>query len=146
MRLSQSELTALLPHTGAMCLLDGVLDWDETRIVALATSHRRPDHPLRRDEGLSALCGVEYAGQAVAIHGSLLAGPPNGPAKPGYLASIRELELAVDRLDEIESDLVIRAEIRHGNETGLLYAFSVESMESNDGPLLLGRISVFLPG
>lgn len=143
MRLDRSELVGLLPHAGTMCLLDGVLDWDETRIVATASGHRRPDHPLRRNEGLSALCGVEYAAQAVAIHGSLLAGKREGPAKPGYLAAVRELELAVDRLDEIESELVIRAEILHGNETGLLYAFAVESK----GDLLLaGRVSVFLPG
>jgi predicted hotdog family 3-hydroxylacyl-ACP dehydratase len=126
-----------------MCLLDGVPDWDETRIVATASGHRRPNHPLRRDEGLSVLCGVEYAAQAAAIHGSLLAGKREGPAKPGYLAAVRELELAVDRLDELESELVIRAEILHGNETGLLYAFAVES---KGDLLLVGRVSVFLPG
>lgn len=144
MRLDRTDIAGLLPHAGAMCLLDGVPDWDETRIVATASGHRRPNHPLRRDdEGLSALCGIEYAAQAVAIHGSLLAGKRDGPAKPGYLAAVRELEIAVDRLDEIESELVIRAEILHANETGLLYAFAVES---KGDLLLVGRVSVFLPG
>jgi len=126
-----------------MCLLDGVLDWDETHIVASATSHLRPDNPLRREQGLSAVCGVEYAAQAVAVHGGLLAAKRGAAAKPGYLAAVRELELAVDRLDGIASALAIRAEMLIGNETSLLYAFAVES----DGSVLLsGRVSVFLSG
>lgn len=141
MRLDRSELSGLLPHAGTMCLLDDILDWDETRIVASATSHRRSDNPLRRQEGLSAVCGIEYAAQAAAIHGSLLAGKQDTPVKPGYLAAVRELELAVGYLNRIESTLVIRAEKLHGNETGLLYAFAVES---NGNVLLTGRVSVFL--
>jgi predicted hotdog family 3-hydroxylacyl-ACP dehydratase len=124
-----------------MCLLDGILDWDDTRIVASATSHRQPDNPLRREEGISAVCGVEYAAQAVAIHGSLLAREQGKPVKPGYLAAIRELEPAIDYLDLVERPLVIRAERLIGNETSLLYAFA---MESNGSGLLVGRLSVFL--
>lgn len=131
----------MLPHAGSMCLLDGILDWDETRIVASATSHRQPDNPLRREEGLGAVCGIEYAAQAVAIHGSLLARAQGTPVKPGYLAAIRELELAIDYLDLVERPLVIRAEMLIGNQTSLLYAFAVES---NGSILLAGRVSVFL--
>ncbi|MGX2041537.1 hydroxymyristoyl-ACP dehydratase [Methylocaldum sp. MU1018] len=141
MRLDRSELGGLLPHAGAMCLLDAVLDWDETRIVASTAGHRRPDNPLRRAGGLSAVCGIEYAAQAAAIHGGLLAGRRGAPMKPGYLVAVREIELAVDDLDLVESALVIRAEMLVGNETSLLYAFTVEA---NGSVLLAGRISVFL--
>ncbi|HYE37032.1 hydroxymyristoyl-ACP dehydratase [Methylocaldum sp.] len=141
MPLDKSELRGLLPHAGAMCLLDAVFEWDETRIVALATSHRLSDNPLRREEGLGAVCGIEYAAQAVAIHGGLLARERGSLVKPGYLAAIRDLELAVDYLDSVESALVIRAEMLIGNETSLLYAFAVES---NGSTLLAGRVSVFL--
>lgn len=142
MHLDRRKLRTLLPHAGAMCLLDEILEWDETRIVASADSHRLPDNPLRRGGCLSSVCGIEYAAQAAAIHGSLTAGKRDGEVKPGYLAAVRELTLAVDCLDKIESPLRVRTEIVHGNETGLLYAFAIEA---NGSVLLSGRVSVFLP-
>lgn len=66
-------IAAHIPHQGDMCLLDRVVKWDEQRIQCQAGSHRLGDNPLRSRDRLSAACGIEYAAQAMAVHGALLA-------------------------------------------------------------------------
>jgi predicted hotdog family 3-hydroxylacyl-ACP dehydratase len=55
-----------------MCLLDDVLSWDASRIRCRSASHRTPDNPLRAHGRLGAACGIEYAAQAMAVHGALV--------------------------------------------------------------------------
>jgi len=122
-----------------MCLLDEVVAWDANTITCRASSHRDPANPLRSAAGLSAIVGVEYAAQAVAVHGGLL----NPAEKPqtGYLASLREVECSAERLDAESGDLEIRA-TRVAAESGrLLYDFRIET---GGRELLSGRLSVVL--
>ncbi len=90
MPLGGPEIAALIPHAGAMCLLDAVRFWDETTIVCTASSHHHPDNPLASHGTLDAVCGIEYAAQAMAVHGALTATAGRRPAA-GYLASVREV-------------------------------------------------------
>ncbi len=53
--IGQDRIRTLVPHAGAMCLLEQVLYWDESSISCQTGSHRDPAHPLRRAEG-SARC------------------------------------------------------------------------------------------
>ena len=71
--LERSEIAALIPHSGSMCLVDRVLSWGDDMIRCSSDSHHRSDHPLRRNGRLGAVHLVEYAVQAMAIHGALLA-------------------------------------------------------------------------
>jgi predicted hotdog family 3-hydroxylacyl-ACP dehydratase len=140
MTLSRGEIEALVPQRGAMCLLDRVVSWDDAGIVCASASHRRPDNPLRARARLHAVAGIEYAAQAVALHGALAArrGRPIGP---GWLASLREVELDAERLDLIESELVASAEALVVERRHMLYAFRVEG----DGRVLLrGRAAIAL--
>jgi len=139
-RLDRDELARLIPHQGRMCLLDGVIEYDTTTIVCATTSHRRLDNPLRRRGRLGALCGLEYAAQAVAVHGGLSAAAAQTRAKPGLLAGTREIRLAVERLDDIGSDLIVRAEQLIAGGDALLYAFALSADEKI---LLEGRLSIF---
>ena len=107
--LDRAAIAALIPHDGAMCLLDGVLAWDRTSITCAASSHRAPDNPLAAGCRLDAVCGVEYAAQAMAVHGGLV-GNGRRPAA-GYLASLRDVTCSVDRLDLLEGDLLVTAEL-----------------------------------
>ena len=66
----QEMIAKLIPHTGSMCLLDGVLERDTQRIRCVSSSHRDTDNPLRSGDELSALCGIEYAAQVMAVHGA----------------------------------------------------------------------------
>lgn len=138
--LDRVAIAARIPHQGSMCLLDAVLAWDSGQIHCRASSHRQPDNPLRAAERLGAACGIEYAAQAMAVHGALLA-PEGAPPRPGYLASVRSVQLAVDRLDDLAQDLDIVAERLSGDEHNILYHFRVE----HAGDLLLsGRAAVML--
>ncbi len=138
--LDRAAIAARIPHQGSMCLLDAVLAWDSGQIHCRASSHRQPDNPLRTAERLGAACGIEYAAQAMAVHGALLA-PEGAPPRPGYLASVRSVQLAVDRLDDLAQDLDIVAERLSGDENNILYHFRVE----HAGDLLLsGRAAVML--
>ena len=138
--LDRAWIAGHIPHRGSMCLLDAVETWDQERILCRASSHRAADNPLRARGRLGAACGVEYAAQAMAVHGALLA-PAQGDARPGMLVSARSVQLHVDRLDDLPQPLQVRAERLQTGEDLLIYGFSLHSA----GRLLLqGRVSVLL--
>lgn len=124
-----------------MCLLDYVEVWDAKRILCRASSHRAADNPLRTFGQLGAACGIEYAAQAMAVHGALMAAADSVQAQVGYLVSIRGAQLYVPRLDNIAADLEIEASCIAHNENNILYQFSISAA----GQLLLqGRAAVVL--
>lgn len=132
---------ALVPHAGAMCLLDTVVAWDDARVTCASTSHRRPDNPLRREGRLAALHLVEYAAQATAVHGGLLAGG-GAPAPPRVLAGVRDCVLHVSSLDDVPGTLTIEAERLMAMGESTLYGFRVSAA---DGVLATGRLSIARP-
>jgi len=142
--LGLDAIASRIPHQGAMCLLGGVTAWDGDRIRCEAGSHRAVNNPLRAHGRLGAACGVEYAAQAMALHGALIAeaqGASGGGPKNGYLASIRGLTLHVDRLDDLDGILTIVAERLSGDEHTVLYGFS---LHAGRAPLVTGRAVVVL--
>jgi predicted hotdog family 3-hydroxylacyl-ACP dehydratase len=145
--LSHEGIARRIPHQGDMCLLDAVTAWDDRQIRCLATSHQALANPLRAQGRLGAACGVEYAAQAMAVHGALMgenmAGAAHADAAPraGYLASIRSVTLHVDRLDTLAAPLLISAERITGDDNTVLYSFSVTA---GDTALLSGRAVVVL--
>jgi predicted hotdog family 3-hydroxylacyl-ACP dehydratase len=130
-----------IPHQGSMCLLDHVEVWDEQHIRCLATSHRAADNPLRANDQLGAACAIEYAAQAMAVHGALLAPPDSLVARAGYLVSVRGACLHVARLDDIHADLTIEATCITRSKNNILYQFSVNAAGQR---LLEGRAAVVL--
>ena len=123
-----------------MCLLAAVVDWSETAISCSAVSHSDPANPLRADGRLGAANGIEYAAQAMAVHGALLAAADE-PPRQGYLASVRGVQLHVARLDDLPGELSITAERLSGDGNHILYRFAV----SHAGHCLLeGRAAVIL--
>jgi predicted hotdog family 3-hydroxylacyl-ACP dehydratase len=138
--LGRDWIEAHIPHRGAMCLLDGVLEWDARHVVCRASSHRDPANPLRVGARLPAACGIEYGAQAMAVHGALLAAD-GAPLGPGMLASVRAVELRAARLDDVPGVLRIAAERLSGERDHVLYAFSVSGER---GELLHGRAAVVL--
>ena len=130
-----------IPHQGRMCLLDRVEAWDVQRITCVSGTHRASDHPLRAFGRLGAACGIEYAAQAMAVHGALLASPSAPTARAGYLVSVRETRLRVARLDDLADDLIVEAESMARDAHTVHYWFAV----SAGGRLLLdGRAMVVL--
>jgi predicted hotdog family 3-hydroxylacyl-ACP dehydratase len=144
--LNRDDIERRIPHQGSMCLLDRVLAWDNDRIHCETSSHSAPDHPLRAHGRLGAACGVEYAAQAMAVHGALVAEAAAGeggssPPGVGYLASMRSVTLHVQRLDTITGPLSVTAERITGDANTVLYSFSVQDGAQT---LLSGRAVVVL--
>jgi predicted hotdog family 3-hydroxylacyl-ACP dehydratase len=124
MTIDRERIAALIPHAGAMCLLDRVLHWDQESIRCLSLRHRAADNPLRRAGRLAAICGIEFAAQAMAVHGRLAGGLEDGP-RGGYLASLREVTCRQARLDLLEGELVIDARRLTGDERQAIYHFAL---------------------
>jgi predicted hotdog family 3-hydroxylacyl-ACP dehydratase len=140
-QLDHAWIARHIPHQGSMCLLDGVESWDEQHIRCRASSHRALDNPLRGYDQLGAACGIEYAAQAMAVHGAVLAPPESVSPKRGYLVSVRGAQLHVARLDDIDDDLLVEATCITRNENNILYQFRVSAAGRS---LLDGRAAVVL--
>ena len=140
MLLDHDWIAAHVPHQGAMCLLDRIEEWDGQSVRCGATSHRAPDNPLRAHGRLAAACGIEYAAQAMAVHGALLA-PHQAARGHGYLASVRGAVLHVGRLDDIVADLQVRANRFGADGHTVLYDFSIRAANRI---LLEGRAAVII--
>ena len=138
--LDHAWIAARIPHQGSMCLLDAVTDWSGEHIVCRAVGHTDPAHPLREAGRLGAACGIEYAAQAMAVHGALVAGTDAAP-RQGYLTSVRGVTLHVDRLDDLPGALAVRAERVSGDANHVLYRFAVHH---GDRCLLEGRAAMVL--
>ncbi|WP_292451330.1 hydroxymyristoyl-ACP dehydratase [Methylibium sp.] len=139
--LDHAGIAARIPHAGRMCLLDRLEAWSDTRIRCSATSHADAGNPLRSASGLLAPCAIEYAAQAMALHGALLATPATQPS-PGYLVSVRSVQCHVLRLDDVDGALQIEAERLAGDGGQLLYRFSVD--DERGKVLVEGRAAVVL--
>ncbi|HWX10885.1 MAG TPA: hotdog family protein [Trinickia sp.] len=129
-----------VPHSGAMCLLDEVVAWSDEAISCIATSHLDSDNPLRSNGRLEAVCGVEYAAQAMAVHGAVLGTTTRRP-RVGFLASLRNVEMHVERLDTLKETLTVEAERVGGDANNVLYRFA---LRCGDQQVITGRAAVIL--
>lgn len=140
--MAREQIALRLPHSGAMCWLDGLLDWSEGHIVCRASNHTDPGHPLRSASGLLASAAIEYAAQAMALHGALRADAQGAAPQPGFLASARSVQLSCWRLDDRAGPLRIEARCQAGDSRQLLYQFSVG--DATGAVLAQGRAAVVL--
>jgi predicted hotdog family 3-hydroxylacyl-ACP dehydratase len=137
--IAKEQLRRLLPHAGEMCLLDTVESWDDTTIRCMTQTHLQPQHPLRmmagthrighRSDKLSSVHLVEYAAQAMAIHGTLLANRDQQSesvprVQPGRIGALRDVKFHVAALDDLNDVVVIEARRRLANSDGLIYEFT----------------------
>ena len=137
--IGRERIASLIPHAGTMCLLDAVVSWDATSIRCRTGSHRCNDSPLRRPDGsIGAVCGIEIAAQAMALHGRLIGDTAARPT-PGYLTNVRDVRLHAERLDRDSGDLVVDAVLLAGDERGASYRFVVGGAL---GVLVTGRATV----
>ncbi|WP_266158471.1 phosphotransferase [Dyella silvatica] len=131
--LVRADWAHLIPHAGAMCLLDAVVTWDATTIHAISTHHTHADHPLRGERGLHAVHLAEYGAQAMAVHGALLARSQGiETVRHGQLVSLRDVVLAEEYIDSLHGHLDVHTECLYSDDSGSQYAFRVE----HDGRLL----------
>jgi predicted hotdog family 3-hydroxylacyl-ACP dehydratase len=137
--INKAEIRTLIPHSGLMCLLDEVAQWDDRSITCVSNTHRDPANPLLRGGHLSALHAFEYGAQAAAVHGGLHARSVGAAAPTGYLAALRNARLHVARLDDIKSPLRIRANRLFGDGANTIYECRVSA---ENVPLADGRVTI----
>jgi predicted hotdog family 3-hydroxylacyl-ACP dehydratase len=137
--INKAEIRTLIPHSGLMCLLDEVTQWDDGSITCVTNTHRDSANPLRRGGRLSVVHAFEYGAQAAAVHGGLRARSVGGTAPPGYLAALRDARLHVVFLDDIGSPLQVCANRLFGDGANTVYECRVLA----DNALLAnGRITI----
>ena len=140
--LDRSAIAARVPHAGPMCLLDSVLSWDEQGIECAAAVRAVSAHPLACDGRVPATAVIEYAAQAMALHGRLVQEQAGAAAAPrrGFLAALRFVRLHCRWVDVATTSLTVRASRFAGDEVQVLYDFEVEAA----GPIAAGRAVVVL--
>jgi predicted hotdog family 3-hydroxylacyl-ACP dehydratase len=141
MLMAQADIRRLLPHAGRMCLLDELLEWNAEQITCVARTHLASDNPLRREGRLSAVCGIEYAAQVMALHGALHAAQGAPYPRAGYLASTRDLICRRPFLDGGGAELKVTAQCLLAEGKRVIYAFNI-----TDGvqEVIAGRAAVVL--
>jgi predicted hotdog family 3-hydroxylacyl-ACP dehydratase len=140
-QLTKKELSAFLPHTGAMRLIDRVETWDNTTIRCCTRSHHDPANPLRRDARLEAVTGLEYAAQVMGVHVGLLNRDRPVDGVIGYVGGLREVVFSVDQLDECPAELTIDATRLFEDSQSFMYQFAISSGGRH---VMTGRASIFL--
>lgn len=141
--IDRATIEGLVPHAGAMCLWDEVVEWDAGRIVLRAGTHRDAAHPLRNGGRLHALHLCEYGAQAMAVHGGLRTRDGGGGPRPGMLVALRGVVLHVHRIDDLPGLLEGEAEQLAESPASQQYAFRIR----HAGTLLAeGRAAVMLGG
>lgn len=139
--ISREQILSLIPHQGAMCLWDEVVDWDAARIRLRSHTHRDPAHPLRSGDALRAVHLCEYGAQAMAVHGGLRAREAGGAAAAGVLVALRDVALHVARIDDLVGALECEAEVLVEAGGSQQYAFRIRH---DDTVLAQGRAAVVL--
>ncbi len=139
--LDHAAIAARVPHAGSMCLLATCTAWSAETIHCTATGHADPAHPLRTAGGLLSVNAIEYASQAMALHGTLSA-PPGSPPTPGFLASVRAVVLHVPRLDDVPGALQVHATKLAGDARQAAYQFVLNDEAGR--ALVEGRATVIL--
>jgi predicted hotdog family 3-hydroxylacyl-ACP dehydratase len=136
--LNREWIGAHIPHQGSMCLLDEILKFDQVKLSARSVSHRSAGHPLAVAGHLGIACGIEYAAQAMAVHGALQAADAARPAA-GFLAALRQVRFFATTLDDIEGDIICEVTQLVGDLGSALYEFSLSAFGRR---LLEGRATV----
>lgn len=146
--LDQPAIAARVPHAGAMCLLTRVLGWGTGYLECLGRPAGKAagPHPLARADRVPSTAAIEYAAQAMALHGRLLieqaAGAQVDAGAPprGFLAGLRGVRLHGRWLEDADAPLHVRVERFAGDDSQVLYDFTVRA----DTPVATGRAVVVL--
>lgn len=138
--LDRAGIAARVPHQGTMCLLDAMESCSADEIVCRIVNHADASNPLRLDQRLPAASALEYASQAMALHGSLAATAK--PPTSGFLASARDVRQHVDRLDDAAGPLRVRARRLAGDAGQAMYRFELH--DAHGRLLVEGRTTVVL--
>jgi predicted hotdog family 3-hydroxylacyl-ACP dehydratase len=139
--LSFPQVTELLPHRGAMLLLERVSAFDAKRICVECTPRRGAWYADARGN-MPAWIGIELMAQAIAAHTGLLKRSEGKPMAPGVLLGTRSFDATQP---DFTAGQVLRvtAALSFRDESGLA-AYDC-SIEAGDATLASATLKVFEP-
>ncbi len=123
MMVARDQIEAMVPHAGAMCLIDAVKAWDDCAIECACTAPQS-GHPLARDGKVPAIVAAEYAAQATAVHGALQDGRHQ---RAGMLAKLSDVELRMQSFPPDAAMLTVCARLVGRMNAGCMYTFDVSA-------------------
>ncbi|CAG7857331.1 hypothetical protein MCAMS1_02113 [biofilm metagenome] len=133
-----SDVAALLPHSGAMVLLDKVIHFDPQRLTAALTV--RNDDLFGDRSGVPAWVGIEYMAQAIAAYIGIKAKLAGEPIKLGYLLGTRRYSSNVSAFNAGTELMVYIENIIHDDKLGVF-----ECKISGDGIEVNANLNVYQP-
>lgn len=139
--ITKNEIEKMIPHGTSMCLLDGVIEWNEQTITTECHTHFSPTNPLLEKGDLAIVNLIEYGAQTAAIHAAL---NQTGLSvkRPAYLGAIKNIEFHCPIISSSTQSIEIKANCINSNPNGAIYLISAEG----DGkPLLSGKIILVTP-
>jgi len=136
------DIKTLVPHGGAMSLLDALLAADAESLTARVAIG--PETMFCSGGAVGAWVGVEYMAQAVAAHAGYLARACGEPVRVGFLLGSRRYACVVPAFP-VGSVLDIQVQCTLKGETGL-GAFDCRILDAPTGAELANAtITVFQP-
>ena len=139
----RNEIASIIPHSGAMVLVDQVLSCDTEKLVATVTLS--PSSPLAFEGQLGGETLLEYAGQCTALHGALSSAPSNGDsdsiaARPAFISQTKALRW-LPQLPDTTAEITVNLEGQTAD--GAIYRFRVIDLQhSQQQELASGTLSV----
>lgn len=103
----------LVPHSGAMVLLDRLVEAGADRVRCAVRI--RPDSTFCTDGAVPAIVAMEYMAQAVAVYAGMRGRAHGEPPRVGYILGTRELKLNVDAF-AVGEELEVVARHEWGDE------------------------------
>ncbi|MCX7293730.1 hotdog family protein [Janthinobacterium sp.] len=132
----------LVPHSGAMVLLDRVLSADAENLCAEVAIHVGSVFYDAPSAGVGSWVGIEYMAQAIAAHAGYRARLAGAPVKIGFLLGARRYEAQLP-LFAVGSVLQVHVQQALQGENGL-GAFECR-IEMAGAVLAQATITVFQP-
>ncbi len=141
MLIAKKEIEKLIPHGVEMCLLDGVVAWNECMLTAVSHSHFSSENPLLEKGQLAIVNLIEYGAQAAAIHAALNQTGLSS-TRAAYIGAIKNIKFHCQTIDRAIKLLEIKVHCIASSPDGAIYAITTEG---GDQPLLSGKIILAIP-
>lgn len=137
------DIAELLPHRGTARMIERVVSWDDTHLVAATTTHRAPTNPLLQEGRLASVHLIEYGAQTMALHGALRSMAAGHSPKSALLVAVRDFRSSRDYIHDLAGELEIAARELISTATGWQYSFEVRH-----AALIVasGRVAAIAPG
>lgn len=138
------DVRSLLPHSGAMVLLDRVLSVDRESLCAEVTIRR--ETVFYDSDGVGSWVGIEYMAQAIAAHAGYLSSLRGDPVKVGFLLGARRYECSrasfpLGSVLKISVQKILQAE----NGLGAFECRIEDNQDPTCAALAVATVTVFQP-